>query len=328
MILTGVPISQWTYSSPFSNMADASARSMKEMHFTDSIYTVHIPSTILRDRTYATAIALDLKWQSFGIQSDNFDLFTMGAHARRSALMFENVFDKRLKGVIISTDPTFEAEKWYKSSRGFRIVVSELISWVYAKLFFSINSEEVRQLIADGCYIDDIQAERFKKDRYFKDPETSPLADSSLKDFRNLDYFAPDNSYRFEAGFVVDTSAAPFQMATTTERKPMYRKYGTLSFSKGDTAVSLTAFQNLDILEKNPGYKGLFVPFKDKTNGKISYGGGRYLDIEIPDSTRVILDFNNAYNPYCAYNSKWSCPIPPYENHLVISICAGVKKYH
>ncbi|MBZ0243452.1 MAG: DUF1684 domain-containing protein, partial [Bacteroidales bacterium] len=87
-------------------------------------------------------------------------------------------------------------------------------------------------------------------------------------------------------------------------------------------------FQNLDILEKNPDYKGLFVPFKDKTNGKISYGGGRYLDIEIPESAQLILDFNNAYNPYCAYNSKWSCPIPPYENHLKISICAGVKKYH
>jgi len=328
MILTGVPISQWTYSSPYSNMADASARSMKEMHFTDSIYTVHIPSTILRDRTYATAIALDLKWKSFGIQSDNFDLFTMGAHARRSALMFENVFGKRLKGVILSTDPTFEAEKWYKSSRGFRIVVSELISWFYAKLFFSGNPDEVKQLIADGYYMDEIRSERYENDRDFKKAETTPLPDSLLDDFRSLNYFAPDMNYRFEARFVVDTSAAPFEMATTTERKPMYRKYGTISFSKGDTAATLTAFQNLDILEKNPAYKGLFVPFKDRTNGKISYGGGRYLDIEIPESAQLILDFNKAYNPYCAYSSKWSCPIPPYENHLLISICAGVKKYH
>ena len=328
MIVTGVPISQWTYASPYSNMADASARSMKELDFTDSVYTVHIPSTILRDRTYATAIALELKWQSFGIQSTDFDLFSMGAHSRRSALMFESVFGKRLKGVIISTDLSFEAEKWYKSSRGFRIVVSELISWVYAKLFFSANPGEVKQLIADGYYIDDIQAERFEKDQYFKDTETSPLPDSLIHNFRGLDYFKPNNTYRFEASFVVDTSTAAFQMATTTERKPMYRKYGTLSFSKGDTTVTLAVFQNLDILAKKPDYKGLFVPFKDKTNGKISYGGGRYLDIDLPNSNQLILDFNNAYNPYCAYSSKWSCPIPPYENHLVISICAGEKKFH
>ncbi len=103
----------------FSNMADASARSMKELHFTDSIYTVHIPSTILRDRTYATAIALELKWNSFGIPSNTFDLFTMGAHSRRSALMFENVFGTRLKGVIISTDATFEAENGIKAAGDF-----------------------------------------------------------------------------------------------------------------------------------------------------------------------------------------------------------------
>jgi len=328
MIITGVPISQWTYASPFSNMADASARSMKELHFADSVYTVHIPSTILRDRTYATAIALEMKWHSFGIETDNFDLFTMGAHARRSALMFESVFGNRLKGVLISTDPTFEAETWYKSSRGFRIVVSELISWVYAKLFFSANPDEVKQLITDGYYIDDIQEKRFEKDRYFKDPETTPLPDSALYDFRSLEYFPPNHTYRFEAQFVVDTSGVPFEMATTTERKPMYRKYGILSFSKADTLVTLTAYQNLDMLEKNPKYRGLFVPFKDKTNGKISYGGGRYLDIEIPDNKQLILDFNTSYNPYCAYSSKWSCPIPPYENHLTISIRAGEKKYH
>lgn len=328
MVLTGPSISQWTYSSPYSNMADASARSMKEMHFADSIYTVHIPSTIFRDRTYATAVALDLEWKSFDFQTEDFDLYTMGAHSRRSALMFERVFGRRLKGVIVSTDPTYEASKWHQSSRGFRIVSSELISWVYAKLFFRPNPEEVKQLIIDGYYTDDIQATRFEKDHYFKNPDSSPLPDSLLHEFVALDFYPPDLDYRLEATFEIDTSAPAFQMATTTERKPTYRKYGIIKFSKGDTAVVLTAFQNLDLLKKAPAYKELFIPFKDKTNGKISYGGGRYLDIEIPDSSRFILDFNKAYNPYCAYDSRWSCPIPPYENHLTISISAGEKKYH
>ncbi|HOI33377.1 MAG TPA: hypothetical protein PLC47_11455, partial [Bacteroidales bacterium] len=82
LIITGIPITQWSYSSPFSNMADASAGSLREMQFNDTIYTVHIPNSILRDRTYATAIALQMKWDDFNLGEENFDLFTMGAHAR------------------------------------------------------------------------------------------------------------------------------------------------------------------------------------------------------------------------------------------------------
>ncbi|MBU1369169.1 MAG: DUF1684 domain-containing protein, partial [Bacteroidetes bacterium] len=119
-----------------------------------------------------------------------------------------------------------------------------------------------------------------------------------------------------------------FRMATTTDRMPEYRKYGTLQFSKADTLLTLTAYQNLDMLKKNSTYKGLFIPFKDKTNGKLTYGGGRYLDVDIPENQTLTIDFNRAYNPYCAYDSKWSCPIPPYENHLQVSILAGEKKFH
>ena len=73
----------------------------------------------------------------------------------------------------------------------------------------------------------------------------------------------------------------------------------------------------------------LFLPFNDSSNGKTSYGGGRFIDIEIPEnsSKSIIIDFNKAYNPYCAYNHKYSCPIPPKENLLVIPIAAGVKAY-
>ena len=75
-----------------------------------------------------------------------------------------------------------------------------------------------------------------------------------------------------------------------------------------------------------PGYENsLFVPFTDLTNGKETYGGGRYMDVEIPEGDSIVLDFNKAYNPYCAYSTNYSCPIPPKENDLPISINAGLK---
>ncbi|MBU2556804.1 MAG: DUF1684 domain-containing protein [Bacteroidetes bacterium] len=328
MVITGVPITQWTFASPYSNMADASARSMKEMHFSDSIYTVPIPTAVMRDRTYATAIALDLQWDTLGIVPENFDLFTMGAHSRRSKEMFKKVFGSRLKGVIIATDPSFDGPNWYKSSRGFRIVFSELVSYFYTKLFFRPDAKQMLALIKEGYYKDKLQGERFEKDRYFMDLDTSPLADSSVNSFMGIDYFPVDKSFVFNASFEIDTSSPSFRMATTTDRMPEYRKYGTLQFSKADTLLTLTAYQNLDMLKKNSTYKGLFIPFKDKTNGKLTYGGGRYLDVDIPENQTLTIDFNRAYNPYCAYDSKWSCPIPPYENHLQVSILAGEKKFH
>ncbi len=89
----------------------------------------------------------------------------------------------------------------------------------------------------------------------------------------------------------------------------------------------LLAYQNLDLLKNKPEYRKLFVPFNDYTNGVSSYGGGRYLDIDIPAGDKTIIDFNFAYNPYCAYHDRWSCPIPPSENNLDIEVEAGVKSY-
>jgi uncharacterized protein (DUF1684 family) len=72
----------------------------------------------------------------------------------------------------------------------------------------------------------------------------------------------------------------------------------------------------------------LFCPFKDKTNGNQTYGSGRFLDFEEKDLENMVLDFNYAYNPYCAYNSNYSCPIPPFENHLDVEVLAGEKNWH
>ena len=137
-----------------------------------------------------------------------------------------------------------------------------------------------------------------------------------------LNYFLPDESYRVQAQFIPIKNGEVFKMKTNTDRLPEYRKYGKLSFTIQNQNLVLTLYQNLE----QPEY--LFCPFKDKTNGKQSYGAGRFLDFEKKDLVNMVLDFNYAYNPYCAYNSNFSCPIPPLENHLEIALMAGEKAWH
>lgn len=327
MIVTGVPITQWTYTSPHTNMADATAETMRRMYFRDSIYTVSIPSSVLRDRTYATAVALKMWMKETNIENTSFDLYSMGAHARRSHLMFKKVFPNQKIGLIADTDPSFVAAKWYRSSRGFRTVFGELVSYFYARLFFYPIEKEAQRHIIEGRYIDTVLVARNKKDAIFADQEKSPLPPTGVGKFMGLNYYKVDPTFRILAAFVIDTSEMPFKMPTTTSREPEYRKYGILSFTIGDTLVQLTAFQNLDLLKRNPEYKSLFVPFKDRSNRSATYGGGRYLDIPMATTDSMVLDFNLAYNPYCAYDERWSCPIPPFENHLTVFIAAGEKNY-
>ena len=161
----------------------------------------------------------------------------------------------------------------------------------------------------------------------FKNKETSPLTKKDLRRFKSLDFFNVDPKYRVVADFKHTPDQPIFEMPTTTERKPKYRKYGEATFVLFSDTITLNVYQNINLITK-AGYEDyLFLPFKDMTNGEESYGGGRYLDLRIPEENKLVLNFNKAYNPYCAYNHKYSCPIPPQENHLNIRIPAGVKTF-
>ncbi len=161
----------------------------------------------------------------------------------------------------------------------------------------------------------------------FATKKTTPLTEEDLQTFKGLEFFEVNEKYIIEATFVRTTSASPFVMPTTTERKPIYVKYGELKFSLNGEEFTLNVYQSQRLLS-DPKYKDyLFIPFTDLTNGESTYAGGRYLDFKIPTSSTVVIDFNRAYNPYCAYNAIYSCPIPPEENNLPIKIEAGVKKY-
>jgi uncharacterized protein (DUF1684 family) len=160
----------------------------------------------------------------------------------------------------------------------------------------------------------------------YADKTKSPLDSIDFVKFRSLDFYPIDIKYIVKASFVKNDFPVPFEMATSTDRKPLYQKYGTLAFTLDGKEYTLAVYQDLDSDEEYKDY--LFVPFTDLTNNSETYGGGRYIDLKQPLDQEVLLDFNQAYNPYCAYSHRWSCVIPPKENDLQVAIKAGVKKFY
>lgn len=165
------------------------------------------------------------------------------------------------------------------------------------------------------------------KNEEFKDPETSPLPDRYRKDFEGLDFFTADTNYVVSASFERTPDAKPFFMPTTTDRKTEEVVFGVATFVLNGTEHSLEVYQTLDLREEE-GYEDyLFLPFLDLTNGEETYGGGRYIDLKIPKGNTLIIDFNKAYNPYCVYNKKYSCPLVPRQNFMNTKVMAGVKDF-
>jgi uncharacterized protein (DUF1684 family) len=177
-------------------------------------------------------------------------------------------------------------------------------------------------------YVQTLLKDRADKNEELITDEKSPLTEEDKKDFKGLHYYPPDEKYRVVATLERFDNPFHFKMKTTTERLPEYATYGRISFQIKDTTYQLFVYQNIELMKK-PGYeKYLFIPFNDNTNAETTYGGGRFMDTYIPEGDTLILDFNKAYNPYCAYNSKYSCPIPPEENFLDTRIEAGELKWH
>ncbi len=149
-------------------------------------------------------------------------------------------------------------------------------------------------------------------------------------DKKYLRFFPIDEHYRVVADFEKPTDNKWFSVETSAHKRKMYRVYGKISFSIHDTLVKLNIYQSQNLLA-DPKYKDyLVLMFTDKTSGDETYEAGRYLDLTLSDikKNKVIIDFNKAYSPYCAYvKDRYNCPIPPRENNLSIAIRAGEKTY-
>jgi len=161
---------------------------------------------------------------------------------------------------------------------------------------------------------------RRAKDRFFGQPKGSPLTTEQHQSFTGLVYFSDNPALVIEAALEASPDRGTVMIDATGGDARPYRRAGIVRFTVDGQPVQLTLFES-------EGDERIFLPFRDATSGKETYGAGRYLEVGRPRNGRVILDFNYAYNPYCAYNAQWSCPLPPRENWLAVPIRAGEKAF-
>ena len=160
---------------------------------------------------------------------------------------------------------------------------------------------------------------RAEKDEFFQRHPQSPLTPEQRKGFIGLNYFPENEALRLEVQVEPLKDQQPMQMQTSTGGVQEYMRYGRFKFQVDGQDAELTTYHN--------GH-GYFLPFVDSLAGKETYPAGRYLEPEALPGNRFFVDFNLAYNPYCAYNEMWSCPITPPENRLKVPIRAGEKLFH
>lgn len=188
------------------------------------------------------------------------------------------------------------------------------------------DTKQKTGIVTTDALTDILEFQKILNEEY-KNPETSPLPDKYRKNFERLDFFAPDTTYRVKARLARTPDALPFLMPTTTDRKSREVLYGIAHFTLNGEERQLEIYQNQELMLQEKYRDYLFLPFTDETNGNLTYTGGRYIDLTIPVGDSILIDFNKAYNPYCAYNKKYSCPIVPSVNTLNTKVLAGVKAF-
>ena len=171
----------------------------------------------------------------------------------------------------------------------------------------------------------DVKAFQSELNEEYRNPEKSPLPEKLRLKFTGHDFFPISIVYNVKAKFTRTPNEKPFLMPTTSNRTTEEVLFGIAEFELNGKAHTLQIYQSPK-LKQTKGYEDyLFLPFSDETNGESTYGGGRYLDLRIPQGNEITINFNKAYNPYCAYNEKYSCPLVPKGNMLLTKIEAGVK---
>ncbi len=189
-------------------------------------------------------------------------------------------------------------------------------------MFYSFSDQSISQ-----DYIAQIEAQREEKNTFFRKNSQSPLSTEQKNAFTGLRFYPPDITYRVEALLERFELKEAVQIATSTGETQQYLKYAKAKFKLKGKPHELIL---LKPLRPMPGQspKMIFLPFTDDTSGRETYGAGRYLDLEVNEQQATVqIDFNLAYNPYCAYNEVYECPFPPPENYLDTRILAGEKVY-
>ena len=194
------------------------------------------------------------------------------------------------------------------------------LSFLFLILSLFLNAQTEKENIAS--------IKKFQKElnTEYLNPKESPLRGDNLKNFKKHPFFPINLKYRVTAKFVKTENPVPFELPTSSGKFKQYQEYGKATFELDGKSLTLTLYQSLDLMKMKKYKDYLFLPFRDETNEKETYGGGKYMDLKIPAGNEIILDFNQSYQPYCAYNAfDYNCPIVPVENKLPIRIEAGVK---
>jgi uncharacterized protein len=165
------------------------------------------------------------------------------------------------------------------------------------------------------------ELEQFRqdKDEFYAQDHQSPLTPVQQRTFKGLSYFPENKALLIRAKIDRDVEPGVVRMETTRGKEQLYRRYGKVRFEVDGRPAEVTLYAS-------DGSHNLFLPFRDSTSGGETYGAGRYLDLEAHHD-EVVIDFNYAYNPYCAYSADWNCPLPPAENWLKVPIRAGEKTF-
>lgn len=196
-------------------------------------------------------------------------------------------------------------------------------------IFYSLHGVQTNS----SAYAAQLRQFRQEKNLAFIRSPDSPISAAQKAAFDSLKYYPADINFRIECGLSRNVRPDTVTLQMSDNKAEKYLRWGQALFSPplglGDEVHPLPDRLTL-FLKANGTDSTLFVPFTDLTNGHETYGGGRYLDVPIPpaDSTGLVLDFNRAYNPYCAYNNEYSCPVPPAENRVRVAIAAGEKSFH
>ncbi len=190
-----------------------------------------------------------------------------------------------------------------------------LTTIVAISLYFFVFQEEDSKK-----YVNRILEERKETEKFFKNSNDSPFKG---KKYNGLNYFQPDISFKTTAVIKKLEKVDSVLLKTFDNKEVVYLKFAVAKMKLKGERIDLILFKEINNKNKN----NVFLLFNDKTNGNQTYSGGRYIDLNFKNSKRIEIDFNKAYNPYCEYDIKYTCPIPPKENNISIKILAGEKKY-
>lgn len=197
----------------------------------------------------------------------------------------------------------------------------------------SLKSGEDRGKAMEGLSLEDyrrgIEEFRRRKDRMLASDPDSPIPPGERAGFQGLRYFPVDPKYRIRVRLQPEASPARVRMVTSKGTEQEFLRVGHFDFSLEGRPLRLFAYRSAPPPghERQAREEPLFIPFRDATSGRESYGAARYLDLQPSPTGEYILDFNLAYNPYCAYSDDYICPLPPPENTLPVAVRAGERAY-